>query len=192
MALRAKRRIHPAFKHGAYSAAGILPGENAAEFEKLHRDVIAELIPNGVIEHDIVASLARLLWRKQNLETLRVAELAKKRCEQITAEHVPQPLLMPSLEVQWRERTAEGHRIAEARAREELGDVYALVDNADVTTTNGLRKELAVLGALDGMIEKCLKRLLFLRGLKSISASVSSSAPSVSIAGPERADNDES
>jgi hypothetical protein len=38
---------HPALKHGGYSATTILPGEDAAAFEKLHRDLIAELSPKG-------------------------------------------------------------------------------------------------------------------------------------------------
>ena len=42
---------------------------HAAEFEKLHRDLIAEFTPNGPFENDIVATVARVLWRKQNLET---------------------------------------------------------------------------------------------------------------------------
>ena len=69
-------RIPPALKHGAYSATAVLPGESrAAEFEKLHRGLIAELVPSGVLEDDIVMTIARLVWRKQNLATLRIAEL---------------------------------------------------------------------------------------------------------------------
>jgi hypothetical protein len=47
-------RLHPAVKHGAYSATAVLPGESQAEFEKLHRGLVAELIPSGVLEDDIV------------------------------------------------------------------------------------------------------------------------------------------
>jgi hypothetical protein len=43
----------------------------------LHRGLIAELTPVGVLEEDIVADLARLIWRKQNLKTFRIAELAQ-------------------------------------------------------------------------------------------------------------------
>ena len=43
-------RNHPALKHGAYSATAVLPGESRAAFEKLHRDLIAELTPSGVLE----------------------------------------------------------------------------------------------------------------------------------------------
>ena len=68
--------IHPALKHGAYSATAVLPGENPAEFEKLHRQLIAELKPSGVFEDDILATIARLIWRK-HLTTLRIAELSR-------------------------------------------------------------------------------------------------------------------
>jgi hypothetical protein len=30
-------KVHPALKHAGYSTTTILPGESAAEFEKLHR-----------------------------------------------------------------------------------------------------------------------------------------------------------
>jgi hypothetical protein len=69
-------KIHPALKHAGYSATTLLPGEDAAAFEKLHRALIAEFSPVGALEEDIVADIARLTWRKQNLATFRVAELA--------------------------------------------------------------------------------------------------------------------
>ena len=69
-------KVHPALKHAGYSATTLLPGEDAAAFEKLHRAVIAEYNPVGALEDDIVADIARLTWRKQNLATFRVAELA--------------------------------------------------------------------------------------------------------------------
>ena len=70
-ACRRVDRSHPALKHGAYSATTILPGESWAEFEKLHRDLMAELTPSGVLEDDIVTTVAHLVWRKKNLPTLR-------------------------------------------------------------------------------------------------------------------------
>jgi hypothetical protein len=84
------KKHHPALKHAGYAATGILPGENLAEFEKLHRDLIAELGPNGALENDIVATIARLFWRKKNLKTFRIAELARARYAQITDEKVPE------------------------------------------------------------------------------------------------------
>jgi len=72
-------KIHPALKHGGYAATAILPGENRADFEKLHQSLIAELAPVGALEDDIVATVARFVWRKQNLATFRIAELARDR-----------------------------------------------------------------------------------------------------------------
>jgi hypothetical protein len=46
-----------------------LPGEDPAAFKKLHANLIKELKPVGPLEEDIVTSVARLLWRKQNLST---------------------------------------------------------------------------------------------------------------------------
>ena len=59
-------RLHPAVKHGAYSATDVLPGESRAAFEKLHRGLIAEYAPSGVHEQHIVMNMARLIWRQQN------------------------------------------------------------------------------------------------------------------------------
>jgi hypothetical protein len=71
-----RKRVPPTLKHGGYSAKTILPGERPAEFLRLHRDTIAELHPDGALEHHIVASIAQLVWRKENLATFRKAELA--------------------------------------------------------------------------------------------------------------------
>jgi hypothetical protein len=73
------KKLLPALKHGAYSATGFLPGEDRAAFEELRCDFISELRPEGPLESDIVETIARLIWRKQNLETLRIAESARKR-----------------------------------------------------------------------------------------------------------------
>jgi hypothetical protein len=54
-------KVHPALKHGGYSASTILPGESVAEFEKMHRDLIVEFSPAGRYEEHVVASMAQLL-----------------------------------------------------------------------------------------------------------------------------------
>jgi hypothetical protein len=85
------KKAHPALKHAAYSATALLPGEDPVAFEKLHRAEIAEFIPVGALEEQIVATIARLMWRRENLPTFRVAELARKRCQQIERENIPEP-----------------------------------------------------------------------------------------------------
>jgi hypothetical protein len=48
------KKLHPALKHGGYAATGVLPGEDRVAFEKLSKDVAAELCPNGPLENDAV------------------------------------------------------------------------------------------------------------------------------------------
>jgi hypothetical protein len=82
-------KTRPALKHAGFSATSILPGECAAEFEKLHQGLVAELTPNGGLEDEIVATLARLLWRRSNLATFRIAKLARQRMTQIRGTIAP-------------------------------------------------------------------------------------------------------
>ena len=179
--------MHPALKHGGYAATALLPGENPAAFEKLHHDLIAELAPTGALEDDIVATLARLVWRKQNLATFRIAKLARERFSAIKSEKLPSDdLLGFEEEIDPAEREA-AMRAAEDQARNELGDTYELVEIGETAKVDGLLKELEIEERLGAMIDRCLKRLLFLRGLKTIPTASSSSAPLQRIPGPTRA-----
>jgi len=186
-------KIHPALKHGGYAATAILPGENRADFEKLHQRLIAELAPVGALEDDIVATIARMVWRKQNLATVRLAELAGERRQAIQSERIAAALaekdrlsLMPldSAELEPHEREA-AVQTAERQARKEFGEIYELAEIGKTATVDGLLRDLGVEERLDAMIDKCLKRLLFLRGLKSLSPA-SSSAPPQPIPKPQR------
>jgi hypothetical protein len=186
-------KIHPALKHGGYAATAILPGENRADFEKLHQSLVAELAPLGALEDDIVATIARMVWRKRNLATVRLADLAGERCEAIRSEHVAAALVekrgpifndLSEIELETAEREA-AVQTAERQARKELGEVYELAEIGKTATVDGLLRALGVEERLDAMIDKCLKQLLFLRGLKSLSVA-SSSAPSQSIPKPQR------
>jgi hypothetical protein len=158
-------QVPPALKHGGYSGMTLLPGENATAFKKLHAELIAEWNPTGPLEDDIVASLARLIWRKQNLSTYRKADAAKGRFAEIKYELV----VTRDEQARARERTAK------EQARKELGAAWELVE-AGAVTIDCLSSELTVIDRLDGMIERCIKRLLLARGCKSISAS-SATAP---------------
>jgi hypothetical protein len=59
----ARYKTAPARKHGAYSESILLPGEDPAAFKQMHADLIAELIPVGPLEDDIVLTIARHVWR---------------------------------------------------------------------------------------------------------------------------------
>ena len=70
--------------------------------------------------------------------------------------------------------------LAEMRAlfgeiRQEMGTDWELVDIADVATIADLLSELSVVDRLDGMIDRCIKRLLMVREIKSLAAPSKSS-----------------
>jgi hypothetical protein len=51
------------------------------------------------------------------------------------------------------------------------------VEIGEPATVDGLIEDLEIHERLDAMIDKCLKRLLFVRGLKSISVTTPSAPP---------------
>jgi hypothetical protein len=142
-------------------------------------DLIAELSPKGVLEEDIVAEMAHLVWRKQNLVTLARAERARHRGGRIRTQRAVDALVerteagLPSppthsFELSPSEREARA-QATEELVRQELGADYELA-KIESATVDGLLRDLAVQDRLDAMIDKCLKRLLFVRGLKSLPA----------------------
>jgi hypothetical protein len=171
-------KIHPALKHAGYSATTILPGEDLAAFEKLHRDLIARFSPVGALQEDAVAEMAHLTWRKRNLGTFRIAELARARYQKIYNQHFPVEYFAPLDGGMDSAEREERRRAAEQEARQELGDVYPLVDIGEPATIEQLMTELDIKERLDGLIEKCLKRLLMIRGVESLSSS-SKSTPQI-------------
>lgn len=70
---------------------------------------------------------------------------------------------------------------ADEQAKTELGPALELVEIGEVATTDYLLHELSTAERLDGMIDRYLKRLLFVRGLKSLStpSSAVSSVPRI-------------
>jgi hypothetical protein len=197
MSFRVKK-IHPALKHAAYSATTLLPGEDSAAFEKLHRSLIAEFKPAGALEENIVDEMAHLMWRRQNLAIFRIAERARAHREAM--ERQIEPGSCEHQIIQWYEKAHEEERakidadvvkaeqrsrIVEEQIRNELGDYYELSNIGEPATLEGLAKELDLKERLDGMIYKCLKQLLAVRGVKSLSPA-SSSVSTPQISGPRK------
>jgi hypothetical protein len=174
-----KKKDDDALNYQDYSTMGLLPGESPAEFEELRKNLIIEFAPDGPLEADHVSTLARLLWRKQNLSTFARAEWARERRSQIFEEeksrrNVPElpefPILHPfgisHDEAQAIARaSAEAREAADEEARKELDDYFELT-RGDLGTTGRLMAELEVEERLDAAIDQCLKRLRVLRSLK--------------------------
>src|SRR5262245_61957378 len=104
------KKPHAAFKHGAYSATAVLPGADEDAFRELHQKIIAELAPVGALEEDLVGTIARVLWRKQNLAILRIVEFAREHGVEFRAE---KPSVFASIILD--------------QTREELGEDYKFV-----------------------------------------------------------------
>ena len=66
------------------------------------------------------------------------------------------------------ERREIAMEAAEDQARKDLGASYELVEIGETATMDRLLQDLAVVERLDAIVDKYLKRLLFLRGLKSL------------------------
>ena len=52
-------------KHGLTSRKVVLPGENQADFDRLHNQLLSDHAPAGALETELVAEIAACLWRLQ-------------------------------------------------------------------------------------------------------------------------------
>jgi hypothetical protein len=167
------KKHHPALKHGGYAKMAVLPGESLAAFEELHQSLVAEHTPQGAHESHIVARIAQLMWRDQNLPTLRKADYARRRRQQLINEQLQLKSqfsssdLFDEVDPALRE---EAILAAEDQLRKELGVAYELLEIGEAATMKGLKKELEVHALLDAMIEKCIKQLAMVRALKYVPA----------------------
>ena len=64
-----------------------------------------------------------------------------------------------------------------AAHRKELGDAFDLIEVGKKTTFDGLLEDLTVEERLDAIVDKSLKRLLMLKGVKSLNGSSQNATP---------------
>ena len=163
---------HPALKHGGHSTTTILPTESVAGFEKLHKDLISELDPNGALADDIVATITRMVWRKRNLLTFRIAKVAHFEYKKVMRREFSRmlPEQTPPREFQgevYSEADAEKFKVINDVARKELGDdAYKLAKVRETATVDSVMNELEIQERLNATIERGVKRLLFVKGLE--------------------------
>ena len=69
-----------AFKHGLYSKALLIPGEDRAKFEALRADLAAEHRPLGVTEELLVDEIAQHYWPMKRYRALE-AQMYKAKGE---------------------------------------------------------------------------------------------------------------
>jgi hypothetical protein len=165
-----------ALKHGGYSGLTLLPGEDHSAFEKLRRELFDELKPQGRLEQDIVTEIARLTWRKQNLgkyeltQLLRIFEDVLITSCRVTGTRTNTEEFVKSAEnykaiLEMKDEVKAQEQSASAAETEKL---LKEQDLCKMATLEGLMREWEVEARLGAMIDQCLKRLLFVRGLKSL------------------------
>lgn len=113
--------------------------------------------------------MARVIWRKQNLKTVRMAMLVQGRLSRVVDEMVEgkfpgQPKITTHPE------SKKMIEAAKERVCEELGDVHALLEVGEAASFDSLSKALDFEERLGVMVDRYLKRFLFVRGLKSMPA----------------------
>jgi hypothetical protein len=163
------RCLPPALKHGAYSGTSLLPNEDPRDFAILCGELFAEYLPVGRHEKIIVETIARLVWRKQNLKIYRVAEEARRRHSQIRAQLAPKsPFQILGEDLRDPDEVSRAEDAADEKARKELGWAWDLIDAGDLLTTKYLMAELEVIARIDSMIALSMKQLLYVRGFKSL------------------------
>jgi hypothetical protein len=63
-------RRHNAIKHGAFAKALVILNENKDDFDELHQSCVKELKPSGLMEEELVLTIAKYMWRKRRIERL--------------------------------------------------------------------------------------------------------------------------
>jgi hypothetical protein len=171
-------RIPSALKHGIYSGIGLLPTEDPTEFQEFKKQIFAELGLTGRLEEEIGEEIVCLEWRRKNLSTYAVAERARTRYESIFSVFGPQRELNipPASEARIEELKALLNRV-DKEIQTDLGAAIELVEIGDAAKIEYLEKELAIRERLDGMITRAYKKLLYVRGIKSMSSSSEAVSP---------------
>jgi hypothetical protein len=176
------RKLPNALRHGAYSVLTVLPGEDAGEFKKLCEKITAQYnVDSDPVLQCELTNLARLLWRRQNLATFDIAAEASRVVDEISADLIPRQrvettefyLLGQKLvgEPPTVEQTRAGQAKAKEKIQSELGEYAKLAAMSRDLTFENLHEQLAVMERLDQMIYKCMKRVGFIKTLKSVTAS---------------------
>jgi hypothetical protein len=187
------KKVYPALKHGGYSVTGLLPGEDRVAFERLHRELRAELCPDGPLEEDTVFDIARRIWRKQNLESFRLAEAARERLSAIRSQMKPStPRQLGEDWLRFKIRITPENAVTEAeeaQARKELGEEnYKFIEMGAAATIGQLITDLDVEQRLNAEIAKLFRTLCMLKAFKSVSSTKSPSSIELPrISGPKKA-----
>src|SRR5262245_32373037 len=129
------------------------------------------------MEEETVLGIARLTWRRQNLARFEAGQFSHYVFETLKRVVAEKSDDMRKFD---KEIIAAFDKMTEVskRAREGARAAVEVVEGYNVAVLARLMKELDVEERLDAMIDRLIKRLLFVRGLKSITSSEVRAPPS--------------
>jgi hypothetical protein len=184
------RRLPGALRHGGFSKIAILPGEDPAEFEQLHRGLIEEWRPNGPTEDDTVLTMAVATWRKTRLQKFLWAQLCRESdcisalrdlCSVIPPDPVAFERALKTLPKEWANRLRDVlsreyfdsipdwvSAITKGIAKAMLPEIHPLGELPAERLLEGFNRELALEERLDRQIDRAMKRLIQAKGLKEL------------------------
>lgn len=155
-------RFLNSLKHGGYSNLGVLPGEDAKEFDAFYQSVVVEFEPSGPTECDVVQDLAKSLWRKSRLGIYPLAEAARKSWEVVFKDRdSPYWDLMPQMMKQIRhnsERLINAAKLHEDW-RKTRAEVFPLVKELKERSATILNREQEMELEAEGFITLALASL---------------------------------
>lgn len=151
-----------AIAHGAYSALVVLPGEDAAEFNRLEQGLSADFNPRNQVEGALVRDVAVLLWKKWRIEKAAHAAMVA---------HLNQPPVQEDFSALFGgEKLPEGLPLyaetALALTATEVDDLRALSGELDAFQHGGGQiPAIATLGTLYPQISRRLETSAQQRGM---------------------------
>jgi hypothetical protein len=176
------QRPRNAWKHGGYSNLGVLPGEKAQEFKRLHQSLIQEYEPSGPTERDAVLSLANCMWRKSRLTIYAQTAAASAKVNDVDPLQAALDAYKAARKARWdpdppsageQEESREQQSIPEEETREddpvkEETLEQQLAKLGTQITPEKLIEEIELADRLDARIDRLLKRLFQLKTAKQM------------------------
>jgi hypothetical protein len=187
---RPERRPN-ALKHGVFSSNALLSGENPKEFNKLVRSLTDEFELSGAFEEETVLTLANCIWRRRRLDMfmerrrsradydalLRLKKKISEETEDLDESYRNQ------LQTDVQQAFSNVNSFTEGTIRDRLTPMFNLlgwdeesrtewigeamdVENLPDVTLEELQRELDLQDRLEAMIDRCVKRFVYIKTSK--------------------------
>ena len=163
------QRPRNAWKHGGYSNLGVLPGESAHEFKRLHQSLIVEWEPSGPTECETVLSLAKCMWRQSRLTIYaQITEACREPARHMLHDAIVAFRAARAAHGPPRPTPPEWEKPATELSANRNQEQQQLATISEQVTREKLIEEIDLAGRLDARIDRLLKRLFQLKAAKQM------------------------